>query len=94
MCWSYLYQVYTAQRSPSKPPGEEVNADDAKERTDSVHGDNEGPYHGDGLCRWRLVVSVTPATVDEVLNELHRWVHATVYVPLQKQHNEENMDDD
>lgn len=58
-------------RSPSKPPREELNADGTEEPTDSIHGDNEGPYHGDGLWRWRLVVSLTPAAVDEALNILH-----------------------
>lgn len=64
--------------SPSKPPWEELNADGTEESTDSVHGYNEGPYHGDRLWRRRLVVSLTPAAVDELLNKLRRWVQTWV----------------
>ena len=58
---------------PSKPAREQFDTDGTKETPDSIHGDDEGPDHGDRLWRRRLFISVVPAAVDEALNVLQVW---------------------
>lgn len=56
--------------SPPQPVCDKLDTEGAKDPAESVHGNNQGPDHGDGLRRRRLLVSVEPAAVDEALYEL------------------------
>lgn len=52
---------------PSQHAWDKPDTDCTTESSDSVHGDNKRPDHGDGLRRGRLCIPVIPAAVDETL---------------------------
>lgn len=56
--------------SPAQPARDKLDTEGAEDPADGVHGNNQGPDHGDGLRRRLLFVSVEPAAVDEALYEL------------------------
>lgn len=53
--------------SPSQRDWDKFDTDSTEESPDSIHGNNKGPDHRDGLRRWKLFIAVIPAAVDEAL---------------------------